>query len=593
MKFDPSATNGIGHDHSGNGNNFTASGFTTSGTGTDVMDDTPTTNYATWNPVEESDTWNAYGVGMSNGNLQYGTNNYWNTFTSTIAFSSGKWYYELEVTGNNQGGIVASDWTGTPGVALADGGALGYNRNDGKIYEDNNSGTSYGNTFTGTHTLGIAVDADTDKFYFAIDNTWQNSANPSSGTGGYSITMGSKPWRFAASAYSCTGQIANFGQRAFIYTPPTGFKALNTANLPAPDIADGSKNFGIKLYQGNEGDVSAPATQTITDLKFAPDFVWIKCRNSGTANHSLFDQVRGTGKTLWSNSVSNEQTNYTRGYLSAFTSDGFTVRAGNTDARDVNGLGTTGSPPTQYVAWNWKAGGSGSSNTAGTITSTVSANPSAGFSIVSYTGNSTDNATVGHGLGVKPDFVIIKNRDNGNTYPFAWHKSFGNEEIIWLSEADTKQTPGTRYIRFGNNTATVFSLGTNNEANAGDDYIAYCFAEVEGYSKFGSYTGNANANGPFVYCGFRPAWVLIKVTNIGTTNWIVFDSVRQTYNVIGPWLMPSATNAEIVSDYIDFLSNGFKLRVSNNLVNGSGTYIFAAFAEHPFGGDGVSPATAR
>ena len=554
LKFDPSATNGIGHDHSGNGNNFTPTGFTTSGTGTDVMSDTPTTNYPTWNPVEKSSTWNAYGTGMSNGNLEYGTSSSWNTFVSTIGISSGKWYFELDVTGNSHGGFVAANWAGTTGVALADTGALGYNRNDGKIYENNNAGTSYGNTFTGTHTLGIAIDADNDKFYFAIDNTWQNSANPSSGTGGYSITLGNKPWRPAASANSCTGQFVNFGQRDFAYTPPTGFKALNTANLPAPDIADGSDNFQTVLDSG--ANILSSAQSTFTNGLW-----WVKDR-ANSNQHQFVDSLRGSTSAILSPS---------------------TVVAG-----------TYAAPTGNSVAWCWNVPDTFTPTATGGLTSLSGRrNVDAGFSMVKYTGSGT-SASFTHGLSQAPELAIFLPITRSGKDGATFVSELGTGKSLYLRRSLSALNISNYY---GTPTSSDFLIGTDAQVNDNTfQYMCYLWHSVPGYSSIGSYTGNGNNDGPFVFLGFRPALILTKRTN-STSNWVIQDSTRQTYNPSDAWLRPNTSGAEGTTNPdldLDFLSNGFKVRNNgtDNNISGS-TYIFMALAENPFGGDGVSPATAR
>jgi hypothetical protein len=308
--------------------------------------------------------------------------------------------------------------------------------------------------------------------------------------------------------------------------------------------------------------------------------VWGKSRND-TYNHALEDSVRGVSRWLGSNSTIAET--YTPGAeVTSFDTDGFSLGTG----------GIYNASSTTYVGWNWKAGGTASSNTSGSITSTVSANPTAGFSIITYTGNGTSGATVGHGLGVAPSMVIFKNRDGGEWV--VYNKVIGATKNLILSAINRAGT----YSGWFNDTeptSTVLSLGSEADVNRlNDDIVAYCFAEVEGYNKFGSYTGNGSASdGPFVYCGLKPAMVIIK--NITTnSNWIIRDSARSTYNPVSPSLYPNLGNAEINNFPMDFLSNGFKIRDDNGVFNTSGDdYIFMCFAENPFGGSGVSPATAR
>jgi hypothetical protein len=330
--------------------------------------------------------------------------------------------------------------------------------------------------------------------------------------------------------------------------------------------------FNTKLYTGNAG------TQSITGVGFAPDWVWFKARNN-TDTHAVFDIVRGVQQRLIPNNTSAEGTQSNG--LTSFDSDGFTVG----DAGIVN-------QSYNYVAWNWLANGAGVSNTAGSITSTVSANTTSGFSIVSYTGTGS-NATVGHGLGVAPDMIITKVRANSGNNWAVFHKSLGAGNIIWLNltnaiDADTS---------FWNNTtptSSVFSIGTQGDTNrSANTIIAYCFAEKKGFSKFGSYTGNGSADGTFVYTGFKPAFILYKNSTAGGDSWQMFDNKRLGFNVKNRQLQPNA-NAEQTSDNIDFLSNGFKQKTNASGGNGSSaTYIYMAFAESPFTTSTGIPTTAR
>jgi hypothetical protein len=573
LKFDPSATNGIGHDHSGNGNNFTPTGFTTSGTGTDVMSDTPTTNWATLNAVDP------VAVTFSEGNLKAAGPNDWQTARSTIAMTSGKWYWEVTPTFPSGQyviiGVVNKDANLTSFVG-SDANGWGFETYTPALY-NNNAYTSYGTAPASGTVLGFAFDADTGKMWIRNASGFF-TGDPAAGTTP-AMTAGAGEWYPAVSCYPTNvSNTCNFGQRAFAYTPPTGFNALNTANLPAPDIADGSDYFNTVLYTGNA------TVRSITGVGFEPDLVWIKDR-SGAYNHGLFDAVRGANLRL-SSSTTGAEITYTQS-LTAFDSDGFSLGDNSDSNNTVNINNNT------YVAWNWLAGGSGSSNTDGSITSTVSANPSAGFSIVSYTGTGA-NATVGHGLGVAPSMIIVKNRDRNAAWAI-YHASIGATKVLQF-DTNSVFTDSTSW----NNTSptsSVFTIGTANSVNAStEDLIAYCFAEVEGYSKFGSYIGNGSNDGPFVFLNFRPALILTKRTN-STSNWVIQDSTRQTYNPSDAWLRPNTADAEGTTSPdldLDFLSNGFKVRNNgtDNNISGS-TYIFMALAEHPFGGDGVSPATAR
>ena len=347
-------------------------------------------------------------------------------------------------------------------------------------------------------------------------------------------------------------------------------------------INKGSSYFNTKIYTGTG------ATASITGVGFQPDWVWFKNRST-TNSHSLFDSLRGVTKNLITNSTAAESTN-TQG-LTSFNSDGFTV--GN-DA-DVNGSSNN------MVAWNWLANGAGVSNTAGTITSTVSANTTSGFSIVSYTGTGA-SATVGHGLGVAPSFLITKNRSG--TDGWIVHTKAITATTWWdtrlLLASTATAGSGAGYLT-AEPTSTLFAISSFSAINAsGNNYITYCFAEVKGFSKFGSYTGNSSTDGTFVYLGFKPAFVIIKNITNGN-NWIMLDNKRGTYNLQSTTLYPNTNDAEdstTTNFGMDFLSNGIKMRTSGgyttNSNNASGnTYIYMAFAENPFVSSKAIPTTAR
>jgi hypothetical protein len=594
MKFDPSATNGIGHDHSGNGNDFTASGFTTSGTGTDVMSDTPTTNWCTLNPL----SFGPSNADMVEGNLRFNqpTSTRGNA-KGTIAVSSGKWYWEVTpqttATANVAGGILGAAETDT---ALQPGNyATGYSYYSTGETRHNGVDATYGASYGAGDVIGTALDLDAGTLVFYKNGVSQGTAY-SSVSGTFVPAIGD------TSTGSGSQLVCNFGQHDFQYTPPTNFLPLNTSNLPAPTIKDGSDYFDTLTYTGPISSTAAAGTTgAVTGLAsgFTPDLVWIKCRNQANF-HQLFDQVRGVDANgagaLYSNSTDKEVTTNLNGGLSAFNDGGFTVIAGSdTGGRSNN----TGSSDRTYAAWCWDAGGTGSSNTAGSITSTVSVNPSAGFSIVSYTGTGA-NATVGHGLGVAPQFFFGRNRDDtgGLLDWIVYHESIGNTGRLKLNTTGSTSTSST-FFQNTSPSSTVISIGTSNDINKlNDDYIMYCFAEVEGYSKFGSYTGTNTTDNAFVWCGFAPAWLLVKSYGTGGTHydWRIYDSKRNTYNPVDNHLEANQSLAEDGDariNEIDFLSNGFKIRNSYAEVGSSTTYIFAAFAEHPQGGSGVSPATAR
>ena len=571
LKFDAADVDG---DSSGLSNDWTANNISTTGTGTDVMSDTPTTNYATLNAIDPVN------VIFTEGNLKGQFNNDYETARSTIAMTAGKWYWEVvgsTPTGSLFAGVVNKN-ANLKGYVGQDANGWAFVDGTGNLHH-NASNTAYGSAVSDGTVMGFAFDADTGKMWVRNASGYFASGNPVAGTNP-AMTAGAGEYYPACGEYYSNGSFTiNFGQRAFAYTPPTGFNALNTANLPAPDIADGSDYFNTVLYTGD-----GASSRSITGVGFQPDFVWLK-RRSGAGDHSQYDAVRGATKLLQSSQTNAEQT--LTNSLTSFDTDGF-------------GVGTyENASSITYVGWNWLAGGSVSAdnNTDGSIPSTVSANPTAGFSIVSYTGTGTAG-TVGHGLGVPPSFYVVKNRDGAYFWP-CYHASLTNPATtyIGLNETTAQQTGETHW----NSTApisTVFSVNTQLSVNnSGDDYIAYCFAEVEGYSKFGSYTGNGSTDGPFVWCGLRPKLILMKSSTNSATPWQIFDSVREPENTVEQTLIANGPSSEPydTASPVDFLSNGFKLRGGASSYNNynTGTWIFAAFAENPFGGSGVSPACAR
>jgi hypothetical protein len=337
--------------------------------------------------------------------------------------------------------------------------------------------------------------------------------------------------------------------------------------------------FNTKLYTGTG------ATHNVTGVGFQPDWVWINNR-TGTYATTIFDAVRGATKFLEPAGTPADQTYADT--LTSFDSDGFTLGA------DTSSFCNRGSAPNSYVAWNWLGANGTASNTDGSITSTVSASTTSGFSIVSWTGNATYGATVGHGLGSAPKMIIVKNRtDAVNWYVF--HESIGNGKALSLNLTNVSDT-STDYWNDTSPTSSVFSLGNFNATNgSSDDMIAYCFAEKKGFSKAFSYTGNGSADGSFCYLGFKPSFILCRDPN-NAENWFMFDNKRPGYNVNANLLYANDTATETTSgaNQIDLLSNGFKMRATNNGMNRSGgTFIGFAFAESPLVGTNNIPATAR
>jgi hypothetical protein len=331
--------------------------------------------------------------------------------------------------------------------------------------------------------------------------------------------------------------------------------------------------FNPVLYTGNGG------TQSVTGVNFQPDFVWLKERNSNAYNHNLFDVVRGVLKTIQSNNTGAEQNATTA--LSSFNADGFTM--GTDPGVNENG--------TNFVSWNWKAGGTAVSNTDGSITSSVSANTTAGFSVATYTGNGTSGSTIGHGLTSVPSMIITKRRDSANGWG-VYHQSLGTGKELYLNYDFSEQSSN---FWITTPTTSVFSVSSSDYVNLNNaTYVAYCFAEKKGFSKFGSYTGNGNADGPFIYTGFKPAFIMAKRSS-ATGDWVITDVKRNTYNPLSKRLFPNQSLSEsTTNNWYDVLSNGFKARIADGTNNGSGsTYIYMAFAENPLVGTNNVPATAR
>jgi len=546
LKFaDATSTTTIGNDSSGNANNFTSSGISvTSGVTFDQMLDTPTLNYPVLNPLDLSGTTGTYSA--ANLNYTKGTAGNAQAYNS-ITMSSGKWYCEVTM-----GADIAEF---VPGI-IAGSANAGANRYIGQdtftyaYYYDGRkanaaSFSAYGNSYVAGDVIGIILDAENGKLYFSKNGTVQNSGDPVAGTNA-AFTGLTGPYRFAVSSESGGIGDFNFGQRPFSYTPPTGFKALNTANLPTPAIKKGSLYMDATLRTGTG------ATASVSSLGFQPDLVWIKSRSAAT-DHGLYDAVRGVQNQLESNTTTGETTETTG--LTAFNSNGYTVGA----------LAQLNTSAATYVDWAWKEG------------------VTPGFDIVTWTADGTSPRNISHSLGAVPKFIITKQRSPSADNWFTYHASLGATKNVRLDETAAAQTQ----VGAWNNTeptSTQFTTGNFvNFTTNGNTLVAYLWSEIEGFSKFGSYTGNGSTDGPFVFCGHRPRYVLIKST--GAENWSVQDSARNPSNVVNARLKPNSADAEGVgtAQNVDFLSNGFKLRTTDAEKNSSSvTYIFAAFAENPF-----------
>jgi hypothetical protein len=572
----------LGADQSGNGNNFTPTNLAS----TDQTTDTPTNNFCTLNFLDTPS-----GSTFSEGNLKIDTSVGQEAFTrSTIGLQTGKWYFEAKITTSNVReavGIYKTDATLTDGTAR-----ISYYSRFGHILKGNTLITT-GATFGNGDIIGTAFDLDASTVSFYKNGSLQGTVT----------SIDSSTWtpmfQDASNAYAC-GAIYNFGNPPtgftissgnsddngygnFEYAPPSGYLALCTQNLAtelSPTIDDASQYFNTVLYSGN-----STTNRTVTGVGFQPDFTWFKGRTPSAIDHALFDSNRGATKILISNNTNAEIT--VSESLKSFDSDGVTL--GN----DLGDYGVNNSART-YALWSWKAnGGTTSSNTDGTITSTVQANPTAGFSIVTFTGNGSGGATVGHGLGKTPSVLIQKRRNSTSGWP-VYHQAYGinNYTFLHLTDANIFNSTGQTWVGISSST---FSLGTAASWNAnGGTYVTYCFAEIEGYSKFGKYTGNGSTDGTFVYTGFRPSFVLTKRTDVNGYSWGMADSKRSPYNQANEHLFANASDTEYTTlDKKDLLSNGFKHRTNLYGNLSGGTYIYMAFAESPFVTSGAVPVTAR
>jgi hypothetical protein len=571
---------GLGKDFSGNGNYWTTNNISiTSGATYDSMTDVPTltsataANYCVINPLQKGTN-----STISNANLTFSaTGAVLTQALGSIYMPSGKYYWEVNVTTNTAGNAVFGAATASTNLNTGcgrDAFGWGYQPDTGTSYLWNNNSFTTAAADTRTGTFAVAFDADAGRLWFRNSSGNWISGDPAAGT---SPSFSSVPSNSAPSISFTSGGSAsveenvNFGQRPFAYTPPTGYVALNTFNLPTPTIGatastQAGKYEGIVTYTGN-----GASSRAITGLGFQPDMVWIK-RRSTSDNHVLFDSVRvvsSVPQRLFPNLTNAEDGNF--GSLDSFNSDGFTL--GSNVATNANGE--------TYVGWCWRANnGTNVTNTAGSITSTVSANTSAGFSVVTYTAQSSGTGTVGHGLGVAPRMIITKERVTAPSNWSTYHASLGNTAYLLLNTTNAGITASAAW----NNTSPTSSVFTLGSAFAGaGTMVAYCFAPVAGYSAMGSYTGNGSSDGTFVYTGFRPRYILIKESAGSTGDWKLFDTARDPYNVSGNILFPNLSAAESTGNTgVDILSNGFKCR-NSSLANSSGvTYIYACFAENPY-----------
>ena len=543
--------------------------------GIDSLIDTPTNyddgtnvggNYATFSPIDSHSS-NTF----ANGNLE-ATNAGVAVFANlTMGFTSGKWYCEIEVNGGGNGScMVGICDLNKPHANRKYGqtGGLYMYQSTGGLYGGGLGGsfsdTSYGSAYSDGDIIGIGLDMDNGNVRLYVNGTDLGQANTTS-------LIGARVSPAVNNDTNTASFKLNAGQRPFAYTPPTDHLPLVTTSFADPTIADGSTAFDTSIWSGNSTQDRKISTA------FSPDFVWVKRRNAAK-NHILIDAIRGDDNYLHSNTTN---ANQVQANLLGLVSDGYELGT----VQSVNITGST------YVGYAWDAGESTVSNTDGSITSSVRASASNGFSVISYTGNSTRGATVGHGLNAVPGFLVVKNRSTAASNP-AWgvkHSGLYSNSAAFVklesTDALIAESPSAGALFNATNPgSSVFTLGDRDTTNAnGDNYIAYCWTPVEGFSSFGSYTGNGSADGPFVFTGFRVRWLLLKRTN-GTGDWFILDSERNSSNPTDSYLRPNRSAPEADNtEFVDLLSNGFKIRATGNAYNGSGvTVIYAAYAEHPF-----------
>lgn len=571
LNFSDSAD--IGADTSGNGNDWTPSNLAA----TDVVLDGPYNggNFCVVNHLTKSS-----GGALQEGNLKIpfgGT--YPSTVMGSMGVSSGKWYWEILFTGGayNNGhaaGIATPEMANRNIDPYATTSPYNHYYDSRGLFYNSGTNTS-ASTFAPNDIIGFALDIDNDEISYYKNGTLVGSAQ--------SIETGQTWMPFHKnSSFTALTQSVNFGQDSsfagqktpqgntddnglgdFYYAPPSGgFLALNTANMSEPDILLPDEYHKALLYTGNG------STQSITGLGWQPDFVWIKNR-SEVYSHQLFDPIRGATYRLSTDGIFAEAADPDT--LTSFDSDGFSTGDDFKTNKNTNG----------YVAWNWLLDNStGSSNTDGDITSTVAVNTTSKVSVLTYTGTGSANS-VGHGLGVKPDFVIIKKRNASGTNWYVYNSIDGYTKQLTMEDESASATTANKMS--AEPTSTVLNLSTSDAVNgSGNSYVAWCFAEVEGFCSVGKYTGNGSTNGTMVFTGMRPAFVLVKSTSLSTTQWLIWDNKRDTYNLSTNALRPNVDSAESTGFDIDILSNGFKVRdtgTETSLNQSSASYLFLAFSE--------------
>ena len=537
---------GLGNDQSGIENHWTTHNLTS----IDHMLDSPTNNFAVMNALSKGSN-----IALYEGNTKHVTPNN-GTSLSSIGMGTGKWYAEtLHLPGGNfMAGVAVKDIVDENYLGN-DAYGWGYYYNGNKY--NGGAPVAYAASFTSGDIIGISFDADVGEVIFYKNGVSQGVAYTGLPSDNYFFAMGAQN----------QNSIANFGQDSsfaglksaqgnqdingmgdFYYPVPSGFLALCTQNLPEPTVIP-SEHFNPVLWTGNGSKV---------ETGFSPDLVWYKARDVSNFG-GIVDVIRGYDTFLQSYS-----TNADTAVSGLLTADS----TGFTPGPDFSS--------NSYVAWNWKAGGSAVSNTNGSITSSVSANVAAGFSITSWTATSSAQ-TVGHGLSAAPEVIIMKNRSTTSNWP-VFHTVTGSNKLSYLNLTNQEITPTESAP-----TSSIFNVGQSSATTgtSGHNMVAYAFHSVDGYSKVGRYIGNGNIDGTFVDCGFKPSYVIIKSITGVSFDWIVYDNARNEENVRDKYLLPNTINAEATYAQMDFVSNGFKFRTSGSNNINTREHMFIAFAETP------------
>ena len=535
----------LGADQAGS-NNFTSSGLSSA----DSVTDSPTANQSTLNPL-----W--AGAGLSDGNLvATASGNSYQWAVSTFAVDDGgKHVCEFQKSSGTFG-YVGLYQLGNHTATTGNNYGYFYNLGTGEIVKNGSLVTDLG-TGAANSLMRLEYDSATDTLEFFDDGSSIHSAT--TGLSGHnSLHFGCAPY--------ASGTIITATFSPLSGTPTSGFNELTASNL-STTIDDPGDYFNTVLYTGN-----GSTGQSITGVGFQPDFTWTKIRSPNSYSHQLFDAVRGAGKNIQSN-ASNAEGDLTSEFIS-FDSDGFTI---DDVAQNVNESGSS------YVAWNWEANGAGSSNTDGDITSTVSASPTSGVSVLTYSGNGSDNQEIGHGLGIAPKMIWTKRRDSSGNWT-SYHDAVGINQVFYLNSTALPASNTEQYR--ATPTSSVYTVGVGGDINnSSGTYVAMVFAEVNGFSRISSYVGNGGTEN-FVHTGMKPAWLLIKRISGSTQEWQIYDNQRDPFNVGNHKLESNSSSAESIlttDNNVDFVSNGFVLRKGNGGMNASGSeYLFMCFAESPF-----------